>query len=130
MGSPRTWSVSADPAHDEISRQIDDEGDQEQQDPHKKQNLVMLGIGGGFAQFRRDIRGQRTHRIQDTVRDMHSVAGGHKYRHGLSHRARDTQDHCRRDAGAGGGQQSFRHSLCFLGRNDDQHVADESDIGD
>ena len=58
-----------------------------------------------FAQFRRDRRRQRPHRIQHARRHLHRMAGAHENSHCLSDRPAHAEQHGRQQAALGRGKE-------------------------
>ncbi len=61
---------------------VQDHDDQEQHDRGGEQRRAV--VAGGVAHLEREVRGQRAHRIERRVRQLHGVAGHHDDRHRLA----------------------------------------------
>ena len=97
--------ILSDALHDQIRGQVDHERDGEEQDADEKQHLVMIGTFAVSPKLRGDGGGERANRIEDAVRNIDRVSGGHEHRHRFADGASDAEQHGGEQSVFRGGQQ-------------------------
>ena len=98
LGGFSRWLFIANPLDHEVGRQVDDERHQEQHQADDEQHAIVGVAFHRLAQLGGDGGRQRADRIEQAVRDLDRVAGGHQHGHGFADRPAHPQEH--------GGQQS------------------------